>query len=198
MKRILPAGERYGLKLLYKSIIHLFLLLIFSIDSFSIIPAHARQIKITKLSTADRLPDEFWNYSFKFYHNGHIISKTLKEYKGKPIILDFWSVYCGACIQNIPNLKYLQSLFPEKLSIILVNSYERENEKIIKNFFVNRDSNYQIPTIFEDKILKQYFPHGPIPHYVWITSDGKVDAFTRKEYITLYNIKLLLRDNEIK
>ena len=42
----------------------------------------------------------------------------LSDYKGKYIILDFWSRYCGPCLDAFPLLKEIAEKYKEKIVVI--------------------------------------------------------------------------------
>ncbi len=48
-----------------------------------------------------------------------------------------------------------------------------------------------------DTVLLDMFPHYIIPHYVWITPDGIVQATTDQADVTRDNIALLLSGKEV-
>jgi DNA-binding beta-propeller fold protein YncE len=54
---------------------------------------------------------------------------TLKELKGKFVLLDFWTYCCINCIHIMPDLKKLEEEFPDELVIIGVHSAKFKNEK---------------------------------------------------------------------
>lgn len=46
--------------------------------------------------------------------------------KGKVTIIDFWATWCDPCIRSFPHLSALAKKYPGKLTIIGVDSFERE------------------------------------------------------------------------
>src|SRR5215510_11038341 len=44
----------------------------------------------------------------------------LSDFKGKSIILDFWTTYCSNCIFSFPKMDSLQNRFKNDLQIILI------------------------------------------------------------------------------
>ncbi len=95
----------------------------------------------------------------------------LADYKGKYLLLDFWSSGCGPCLSAIPEMREIAEIYKEKLHIIGICSDSKEQwEKISKeknitwvnlNDFMN-----------ENGIFMSYGITG-IPHYVMITPEGK-------------------------
>ena len=58
---------------------------------------------------------------------------SLKQLKGRVIILDFWTYCCINCLHILPNLKYLEQKYKDSLTIIGVHSAKFDNEKEIEN-----------------------------------------------------------------
>ncbi|AVH67848.1 thioredoxin-like domain-containing protein [Nostoc sp. 'Peltigera membranacea cyanobiont' N6] len=58
---------------------------------------------------------------------------SLKQFKGRVIILDFWTYCCINCLHILPNLKYLEHKYKDSLTVIGVHSAKFENEKETEN-----------------------------------------------------------------
>ncbi|MTJ12109.1 redoxin domain-containing protein [Anabaena sp. UHCC 0187] len=58
---------------------------------------------------------------------------SLKNLKGRIIILDFWTYCCINCIHILPDLKYLEHKYQDSLTIIGIHSGKFDNEKEIAN-----------------------------------------------------------------
>ena len=52
--------------------------------------------------------------------------RHLSEFKGKYILLDFWSQGCGPCLQSFPELKEVAESYKEDLVIVSINSDPRD------------------------------------------------------------------------
>lgn len=181
MKRFLPAGERYAL--LPTNILPLFLLILFT----SAPAGSLFSQEIQRVSAGQRVPEEFWTTPFTFYDHETTYTKTLEEYRGKPIILGFWSIYCGACISSFPLLNEAKQMYGDDIEVIPVNSYDSDLsivDKVMSRF----TANHRVSGIVFDEYLKQVFPHVSVPHYIWIRPNGTVGAITVKSFLTMYNI----------
>jgi thiol-disulfide isomerase/thioredoxin/DNA-binding beta-propeller fold protein YncE len=55
------------------------------------------------------------------------------DLKGRVILLDFWTLGCANCMDIIPDLKYLEQTFGNKLAVIGVHSAKFANEKDTEN-----------------------------------------------------------------
>jgi thiol-disulfide isomerase/thioredoxin len=58
---------------------------------------------------------------------------SLKELKGRIVILDFWTYCCINCLHVLPDLKYLEQKYKENLTVIGVHSAKFDNEKEAEN-----------------------------------------------------------------
>jgi len=58
---------------------------------------------------------------------------SIKQLKGRVIILDFWTYCCINCLHILPNLKYLEQKYKDSLTVIGVHSAKFDNEKEIEN-----------------------------------------------------------------
>ncbi|HWW41963.1 TlpA disulfide reductase family protein [Pedobacter sp.] len=124
--------------------------------------------------------------------NGRKIT-TLRSYKGKLIILDFWATWCGACVSAFPKLDSLQKLFPGSLKILLVNSQNTGDspEKVKTLLERSRHSGYELSSLVKDTVLSRLFRHQMIPHYVWLRNDT-VLATTSSSELSAEHIRSVL------
>ncbi|MGV3641544.1 MAG: thioredoxin-like domain-containing protein [Adhaeribacter sp.] len=56
-------------------------------------------------------------------------SYSLKDFRGKIVLLDFWTLGCINCQHIIPDLKRLEAEYPNELVVIGVHSAKFDNEK---------------------------------------------------------------------
>lgn len=139
------------------------------------------------LKIGDMVPEELWNLPLQVInHPEGKDTITLNDYKGKLIILDFWATWCSPCISSIIKLDSIQQQLADELMVIPA-SYEPKSQ--VNSFFGK--IKLLLPSMFEDTILKQYFPHRSVPHQVWI-KEGNVFAITQPYYATFENIKNVL------
>ena len=58
---------------------------------------------------------------------------TLKDLRGKLVLLDFWTYCCINCMHILPDLKYLEHKYPRQLVVIGVHSAKFDNERDTSN-----------------------------------------------------------------
>lgn len=125
----------------------------------------------------------------------------LSRFKGKLLILDFWSTWCGSCIEAFPKMQQLQTKFKDQLQVLLVNTYMGDNIKKVKPFFTRQKDRtgktIELPYSLQQSALAQYFPHKFVPHYVWIDQKGKIIATTAQAEITEQNIRSVIQGKQV-
>ncbi len=73
--------------------------------------------------------------------NGKTID--LADYRGKVVLLNFWSTWCPPCIKEIPSLGKLQDKFPKKKFVVLSVDIGEE-AKDVKAFLENVPADYPV------------------------------------------------------
>jgi len=99
--------------------------------------------------------------------------RHLSEFKGKYIMLDFWSMGCGPCIQSIPELDEISEMYKDKLAVI---SISMDSKKMWQEYIANEKlTGFQWNELRKGRtgLAASYKVKG-IPHYVLISPDGKV------------------------
>lgn len=141
---------------------------------------------IRPLKIGDQVPDitlnKVLNYKTRMLR--------LTDFRGKNLIIDFGATNCSPCIRMIPLLDSLQEENSDRLQILPVTY---ESEKAITNFNRQYATEHgrasRLPNVVENRILRQYFPHRYIPHYVWIDREGKVSNITSDTYVTRERVR---------
>ena len=101
---------------------------------------------------------------------------TLKELRGKFVLLDFWTFCCINCMHIIPDLKRLEAKFPYDLVVIGVHSAKFANEKQtgnIREAILRYGIEHPVVNDADFKIWEAYAVHS-WPTLVLIDPDGKI------------------------
>lgn len=155
----------------------------------STVQAQEQRSKPKPLQIGDQMPDvlleEIINYKMP--------QAKFSDFKGKLVILDFWATTCAGCITLLPTLDSLQKLFGDRLVILPVYSGGNQNVGKIKAVLDKRTT-LPLPSVMNDKLLYQLFPHRFISHEIWISPAGKIRAITGGEEVTKENIERMLAD----
>lgn len=84
---------------------------------------------------------------------------TLKDLKGKVVLLDFWTLCCINCIHVFPDLAKLEKKFPNELVVIGVHSAKFDNEKnseSIRKAILRYDLKHPVVNDADQKIWDRY------------------------------------------
>ena len=99
---------------------------------------------------------------------------TLDQYKGKVIVLNFWSAACGPCVAEMPSLDQLAGYYDEKdLMIVPVNVDPLQKEDIQGFYDENR---YRYLKIYRDptRASQQALKWEGLPATFILNKDGKL------------------------
>ena len=119
----------------------------------------------TKAKIGDDMPDTELSNIDGNHHR-------LSDYKGKYLLLDFWSRSCGHCIESLPEMEILSDMWKEKVTFIGINI---DDEKSWKEF--SQRKNIKWIDLNDPKgafgLYIRYKANGT-PFYVLVTPDGKI------------------------
>ncbi|MBD3588677.1 TlpA disulfide reductase family protein [Bacteroides sp. GM023] len=99
--------------------------------------------------------------------------RHISEFKGKFILLDFWSSGCGPCVQSIPEMEKVINTYKDKMTVVSIS----EDPKARWKEYVKTKgmSGNQWNELRRGRIgLAVSYQVKGIPHYVLIAPDGKI------------------------
>lgn len=154
--------------------------------------------KNVSLNVGDTLPESIWHSPLHLLNRSK--SKkiiTLNELRGKIILFDFWSTWCGPCIRSLPKLDSIQRKFPDKVQVLLIT---RDNSERLKAFLTESQyaTNVKLQFFSETTFHLDLFPHSTIPHTIIIGKNGKIIAVTGSKGISMKNIEFLIDNKTVE
>jgi len=100
---------------------------------------------------------------------------SMKDLRGKIVVLDFWTYCCINCMHILPDLKYLEKKYPNQLVVIGVHYPKFDNEHDTDNIreaIVRYEIEHPVVNDSEGKIARAY-QFSSWPTLVLIDPEGK-------------------------
>jgi thiol-disulfide isomerase/thioredoxin len=84
---------------------------------------------------------------------------NLEDLTGKIIFLDFWSLSCGACFKELPELNEIVNKYPTE-KFVLISLMDNSKDELLKKFqIVGNGYRLKVPIFGNDKIDFQIIPN---------------------------------------
>jgi peroxiredoxin len=116
--------------------------------------------------------------------DGQVISLT--EFRGKPVVLNFWATWCGPCRAEMPEFQEVATDNADDLVIIGVNNTTSDTAELVDDFVEELDITFIILLDEAGETTETYRVLG-LPTTIFIDRDGVVnEVFTgpiNKAYI---------------
>jgi thiol-disulfide isomerase/thioredoxin len=128
--------------------------------------------------------------------NGNNVS--LSDFKGKPIVLNFWASWCPPCKAEMPDYEKIYQQYNTKgVVFMMVNLTDGSRETITTAKQFLKDSHYTFTAYFDVKYnASNAYGISSIPESIFIDSDGNIVS-SYKEAINAAtmkkNIEVLLK-----
>jgi len=92
--------------------------------------------------------------------------------KGKLVLLDFWEVWCGACVVSLPKVQALHEKYKSKGLEVYGVMHEKGNRSTAKLLLQKKKLN--IPMLLGNSKTKNDYSVGAVPLYILIDRSGKI------------------------
>ena len=102
-------------------------------------------------------------------------TRHLSEFKGKYILLDFWSRGCGPCMQSLPEMELIAQQYNGKMEVVSINQDSEEQWRDIVKKKSLKGNQWNELRRGRTGLAAAYQVVG-IPHYVMISPEGKIIA----------------------
>lgn len=102
---------------------------------------------------------------------------NLKQFKGKPILLNFWATWCGPCKEELPSMQRLHEASKSNGAIqIIAISIDRFNIDKVSQYA--RDLHLSFPILLDpDRETRSAYFVRSLPTSYLIDADGKLQGF---------------------
>lgn len=97
----------------------------------------------------------------------------LSDFRGRPVILDFWATWCGPCKASMPHLTTLQERYRERGLVVIGLSVDDGDGQKVKRFAEKLGIGFRI-AMADEHVLDLYGPIRAIPTTFFINRKGEV------------------------
>jgi cytochrome c biogenesis protein CcmG/thiol:disulfide interchange protein DsbE len=102
-------------------------------------------------------------------------SVSLKDYKGKVVLLNFWATWCGPCKIEIPWFIEFEQKYKDQGFAVLGVAMDEEGWDIVKPYITGKKVNYRI-LLSDDSTAQLYGGVDSLPTTFLIDKEGKIGA----------------------
>lgn len=135
---------------------------------------------LTQFEITEDAVDAFWSIEAKGLPEDKTVMKVLSDFKGKPLLVNFWATWCAPCVREMPLLDKFAKENPQLpvlgLALDSLKNMQKFENKIQVNYpLLQLDAHYL-------KLVKQLGnKKGGLPFSILFGADGQVKAIYHGE-----------------
>jgi thiol-disulfide isomerase/thioredoxin len=100
-------------------------------------------------------------------------SLKLSDFKGRPVVIDFWATWCGPCRAGMAHLETVQKRYESQGLVIMGLSVDEEQPAAVKKYVQQLGVGFRI-AMADERVLDLYGPVRSIPTTFFINRQGEV------------------------
>ncbi|HPT26129.1 MAG TPA: TlpA disulfide reductase family protein [Bryobacteraceae bacterium] len=101
--------------------------------------------------------------------------RTLREFQGKVVILNFWATWCVPCIEEMPALDRVGREYAARGAVVLGVAMDERGWPVVSKFLAQRRPGYPI-LMGTPEVAHKYGGLKTLPHTVFIDRQGRIVA----------------------
>ncbi|WP_157766333.1 redoxin domain-containing protein [Pedobacter ginsengisoli] len=117
--------------------------------------------------------------------------RTLKDYSGKWMVIDFWGTWCGPCVAELPEINTFNKELDEGKypGATFLSIACKDYEQTVKAFLTK--NNYEIPVLMSDNKIQFKYNIDGYPYKVMVSPTGRMITLERgkdwRKILKLFN-----------
>ena len=100
------------------------------------------------------------------------VERSIKDYRGKVVMLNFWASWCGPCRREIPDLVRVYEEYRDR-DFVIVAVNVRERRELVSEFAEKQGMSFPILLDARASVAMQYRLRG-IPTSLFLDRDGTI------------------------
>lgn len=105
---------------------------------------------------------------------------SLSDFRGKPVILNFWASWCGPCKSEMPDFEEMYQEYKEEIHFMFVNLTDGYQETLEKASSYIQGQGYTFPVYYDTKLdAASAYNTSSIPATYFIDADGNFVAWAQ-------------------
>lgn len=126
-------------------------------------------------------------------------AKSLADFRGKYVLIEFWFLGCGPCAREVPSLKLAHELYSRFGFSVIGVQVLTEPEDVIQNYIREKQIPYPVVVDRDGRIGKQCSELGILsfPTMIMVDPEGNIMGNPRKEFIDSLRIWKIERIHEV-
>lgn len=100
-------------------------------------------------------------------------SITLKAFRGKTVLVNFWATWCAPCLKEMPSLDRLQAAFKGANFQVVTISIDRTGSDVVRPFFVRKEIKHLTPYYDAENSVGRAVGALGLPTSLLVDADGR-------------------------
>jgi len=100
-------------------------------------------------------------------------SIKLSEFKGQPVVLDFWATWCSPCRASMPDLGKMQERYQPQGLVVIGLSVDDGSAGSVRRFVDRLGVKFRV-AMADEGVLDDYGPIRSIPTTIFINRKGEI------------------------
>lgn len=130
-----------------------------------------------------KVGEQVTDYTFTDLDNFSQKSTKVSDYRGKWLILDFWSYYCSSCIASFPKMDAIQRQFKDQVKVLMIGTYHDRTGETNK-YKLTRDTynrlkvlhGLQFTVAFDNNNAATQYKVNSLPYILVVNPNGIIVA----------------------
>ena len=104
----------------------------------------------------------------------------LLDFKGKPIILNFWASWCGPCKMEMPDFNEAYSTYKDEIEFLMVNMTDGSRETVEKASSFIAESGYTFPVYYDTEYSAAItYSVSSLPTTYFLNAEGELVTYAK-------------------